>query len=98
MVRQRRLVNRKEPPVGAERTWHETRHEPAAAPLHPCAPPARARNPVSPSSTASALPPTSLATTGRPAAIASTIVFGNPSLREQRTATSNAWFRFGRLG
>ncbi len=40
--------------------------------------------------TASALPPTSVATTGRLAAIASTMAFEKPSLREGRTKISAA--------
>ena len=48
----------------------------------------RTRNPVSPSSTTSGTPPTLVATTGRPAASASMIVTGVPSLAEVRTTAS----------
>ena len=45
-------------------------------------------NPV-PSRTASTLPPTFVATTGRAAAMASTMEFGNPSLNEVSVEMSN---------
>ncbi len=47
------------------------------------------RKPVLPSITASGLPPTSVATTGFPAAIDSTTTLENPSLREHITEISN---------
>ncbi len=50
--------------------------------------PAGTRNPVSPSSTTSETPPTSVATTGLPAASASMIVAGVPSLAEVSTTAS----------
>jgi hypothetical protein len=47
-------------------------------------------NPLIPSCTASAFPPTSVATTGRDAAMASTMALEKPSLREGRTKMSAA--------
>ena len=51
--------------------------------------------PVSPSTTASGFPPTSHATTGSPAAIASRIALENPSSREGWTKRSEARRRSG---
>ena len=51
-----------------------------------------------PSRTASGVPPTSVATTGRDAAIASSTEFGNASEVEQSTETSNNPWRFGSCG
>ena len=50
------------------------------------------RRPVSPSTTTSGFPPTRVATTGRPAAIASRRLFDIPSQTEERTNTSK-WGR-----
>ena len=53
------------------------------------------RRPVRPSRTASGVPPTSVATTALEAAMASRIEFGNASLVEQSTDTSNNPCRLG---
>src|SRR5213593_3324728 len=49
--------------------------------------------PVSPSRTASGMPPTRVATTGRAAAMASSSELGNPSPREESTETSKRRWR-----
>ena len=61
------------------------RHRPSssAIPKSAAANPSRSRSatstPVTPSRTASGIPPCSVATTGNPVAIASSIAFGTPS-------------------
>src|SRR5581483_199479 len=51
------------------------------------------RSPVSPSATSSGMPFTQLATTGRPAASASTQTSGRPSKREGQATTAAPWKR-----
>jgi len=55
----------------------------------------RTSRPVSPSTTTSGTPPTALATTGRPAAIASRIEIGIPSESDESTKTSARASRSG---
>src|SRR5437588_8728447 len=75
-------------PIEARRRRSESSS--TSAPASAAASPAGTRRPPSPATTASGLPPTSVASTGRPLAIASSKAFEKPSVSEGRRKRSAA--------
>ena len=81
-----RMRARPSSPIALRRTGSPARISSRSASA--CVSWGRTRKPVSPSSTTSGTPPTFVATTGRPAASASMIVTGVPSLTDVSTTAS----------